>query len=65
MPRFQAFTLNEYIFPCKGIEIDFIDVDRDLEIYHKNTLRKIKPQQVYNMGIFQSRSGLYRISREI
>jgi hypothetical protein len=52
MPRFQAFTLNEYIFPCKGIEIDFIDVDKDLERYHKNTLRKLKPQQVYNMGIF-------------
>ena len=56
-------------FSCKGDEIDcledVIDVDRDLERYQRDTLRKIKPQQVYNMGIFESRSGLYRISREV
>jgi hypothetical protein len=33
--------------------------------YQKDTLRKLKPQQVYQMGIFESRSGLYRISREV
>jgi hypothetical protein len=33
--------------------------------YQKDTLRKLKTQQVYQMGIFESRSGLYRISREV
>jgi hypothetical protein len=42
-----------------------IDLDRDMERYQKDTLRKLKPQQVYQMGIFksrsifESRSGLY------
>uniref|UniRef100_A0ACD5W3H8 Uncharacterized protein n=1 Tax=Avena sativa TaxID=4498 RepID=A0ACD5W3H8_AVESA len=44
---------------------EVIDLQRDLERYQKDTLRKIKPQQVYHMGMFESRSGLYRISREI
>jgi hypothetical protein len=42
-----------------------IHLDRDMERYQKDTLRKLKPQQVYQMGIFESRSGLYRISREV
>jgi hypothetical protein len=33
--------------------------------YQKDTLRKLKPQHVYQMGIFESRNGLYRISREV
>jgi hypothetical protein len=44
---------------------EVIDLDRDMERYQKDTLRKVKPQQVYQMGIFESRSGLYRISREV
>jgi hypothetical protein len=44
---------------------EVIDLDRDMEIYQKDTLRKLKPQQVYQLGIFESRSGLYRISREV
>uniref|UniRef100_A0ACD5URB7 Uncharacterized protein n=1 Tax=Avena sativa TaxID=4498 RepID=A0ACD5URB7_AVESA len=44
---------------------EVIDLQRDLERYQKDTLRKIKPQQVYHMGMFESRSGLYIISREI
>ena len=54
---------------CKNDDIndleEVIDVDRDLERYQKNTLRSLRPQQLYHMGIFESRSGLYRISREI
>ena len=44
---------------------EVIDLERDLERYQKDTLRKIKPQQVYHMGMFESRSNLYRISREV
>uniref|UniRef100_A0ACD5W4D0 Uncharacterized protein n=1 Tax=Avena sativa TaxID=4498 RepID=A0ACD5W4D0_AVESA len=44
---------------------EVIGLQRDLERYQKDTLRKIKSQQVYHMGMFESRSGLYRISREI
>jgi hypothetical protein len=44
---------------------EVIDLDRDMERYQKDMLRKLKPQQVYQMGIFESRSGLYRISREV
>jgi hypothetical protein len=44
---------------------EVIDLDRDLERYQKDTFRKIRPQQVYHMGMFESRSGLYKISREI
>jgi hypothetical protein len=50
---------------------EVIDLDRDMERYQKDTLRKLKPQQVYQMSIFksrsifESRSGLYRISREV
>ena len=54
---------------CKADDIDsieeVIDIQRDLERYQKDTLRKIKPQQVYHMGMFESKSGLYRISREV
>jgi hypothetical protein len=44
---------------------EVINLDRDMERYQKDILRKLKPQQVYQMGIFESRSGLYRISRKI
>ena len=47
---------------CKNDDIndleEVIDVDRDLERYQKNTLRSLRPQQLYHMGIFESRSGL-------
>jgi hypothetical protein len=33
--------------------------------YQKDTLKILKPQHVYQMGIFESWSGLYRISREV
>jgi hypothetical protein len=53
----------------KGEDIDnleeVIDLDKDIERYQRDTLRKIRPQQVYQMGIFETRSGLYRISREV
>ena len=59
---------NRLSISCKGDDIDnledLINLERDLEKYQKDTLRKIRPQQVYNMGIFESKSGLYRISRE-
>jgi hypothetical protein len=42
-----------------------IDVERDLERYQKDTLRKIRPQQIYQMGWFENKNGLYRISREV
>jgi hypothetical protein len=35
---------------------EVIDLDRDMERYKKDTLRKLKPQQVYQMSIFESRS---------
>jgi hypothetical protein len=35
---------------------EVIDLDRDMKRYQKDTLRKLKPQQVYQMGIFESRS---------
>jgi hypothetical protein len=35
---------------------EVIDLDRDMERYQKDTLRKLKPQQVYQMSIFKSRS---------
>jgi hypothetical protein len=44
---------------------EVIDLDRDMERYQKDTLRKLKPHQIYQMGIFESSSGLYRISREV
>jgi hypothetical protein len=44
---------------------EVIDLYRGMERYQKNTLRKLKPQQIYQMGIFESRSGLYQISREV
>jgi hypothetical protein len=44
---------------------EVIDLDIDMERYQKDTLSKLKPQQVYQMGIFESRSGLYQISREV
>jgi len=44
---------------------DMIDVESDLERYQKDTLRKIRPQQLYQMGWFEYKSGLYRISREV
>jgi hypothetical protein len=36
-----------------------------MERYQRDMLRKLKPQQVYQMGIFESRNELYRISREV
>ena len=54
---------------CKNDSIDnleeVINLDKDLERYQKDTLRKIRPQQVYHMWMFESKTGLYRISREI
>lgn len=44
---------------------EVINLDRDLEKYQKDTLRKIKPQQIYRMGLFENKTGLYRISREV
>jgi hypothetical protein len=44
---------------------EVIDLDRDIEKYQKDMLRKLKPQQIYQMSIFESRSGLYQISREV
>jgi hypothetical protein len=44
---------------------EVIDLNGDMERYQNDTLRKLKPQQVYQMDIFKSRSGLYRISREV
>ena len=45
-------------FSCKNEESEdlenVVDVDKDLERYQKDTLRKIKPQHVYNIGIFES-----------
>jgi hypothetical protein len=40
-------------------------VDRDMERYQRNTLRSLRPQQLHQMGIFESRSGLNKISREV
>ena len=64
----KPLTLKNRI-SCKGDDInnleEVIDLERDLEKYQKDTLRKIRPQQVYHMGMFESKSGLYRISREI
>jgi len=64
----KPLTLKNKI-SCKGDDIDnleeVIDLERDLERYQKDTLRKIKPQKVYDMGMFERKSGLYRISREI
>ena len=64
----KPLTLKNKI-SCKGDDInnleEVIDLERDLEKYQKDTLRKIRPQQVYHMGMFESKSGLYRISREI
>ena len=52
---------------CDDIESleEMIDVDRDFERYQKDTLRKIRPQQIYQMGWFKNKNGLYRISREV
>jgi hypothetical protein len=64
----KPLTLVER-FKGKNEEIDnleeVIDLDKDIERYQKDTLRKIRPQQVYQLGMFESRSGLYRISREV
>ena len=52
---------------CDDIETleEMIDVERDLERYQKDTLRKIRPQQIYQMGWFKNKNGLYKISREV
>lgn len=44
---------------------EIINVENDLERYQKDTLRKLRPQQIYQMGFFENKSGLYRISREV
>ena len=40
---------------CDNIESleEMIDIERDLERYQKDTLRKIRPQQIYQMGLFE------------
>ena len=48
----------------KSLE-EMIDIERDLERYQKDTLKKIRPQQIYQMGWFENKSGLYSISREV
>uniref|UniRef100_K3XQV4 Uncharacterized protein n=1 Tax=Setaria italica TaxID=4555 RepID=K3XQV4_SETIT len=52
---------------CDDIENleEMIDVERYLERYQRDTLRKIRPQQIYQMGWFENKNGLYRISREV
>ena len=52
---------------CDNIESleEMIDIERDLERYQKDTLKKIRPQQIYQMGWFENKSGLYSISREV
>lgn len=52
---------------CDTIENleEVIDIEKDLERYQKDTLRKIRPQQIYQMGWFENKNGLYRISREV
>jgi hypothetical protein len=42
-----------------------IDVERYLERYQEDTLRKIRPQQIYQMSWFENKNRLYRISREV
>nr|ABA98940.1 Zinc knuckle family protein [Oryza sativa Japonica Group] len=44
---------------------DIAEVDKQLERYQKDTLRAIRPQQIYCMGFFENKNGLYRISREV
>jgi hypothetical protein len=44
---------------------EVIDLDKDMKRYQRNMLRKLKPQHVYQMGIFESRNELYQISREV
>nr|AAL58140.1 putative synaptonemal complex protein [Oryza sativa Japonica Group] len=44
---------------------DVAQVDKQLERYQRDTLRAIRPQQVYCMGFFENKNGLYRISREL
>ena len=52
---------------CDDIETleEMIDAERNLERYQKDTLTKIRPQQIYQMGWFKNKNGLYRISREV
>ena len=54
---------------CRNDDIDsleeVINIERDMERYQKKSLRSLRPHQLYQMGMFESRSGLYRISREI
>lgn len=65
----KPLTMMHRMSCSKADDIDsleeVIDLERDLERYQKDTLRKIKPQQVYHMGLFEGRGGLYRISREV
>lgn len=44
---------------------EMIDIENDLERYKKDTLRKIRPQHIHQMGWFENKNGLYRISREV
>jgi hypothetical protein len=52
---------------CDDIETleEMINVERDLERYQKDTFKKIRPQQIYQMGWFENKNRLYRISREV
>ena len=66
--RFQTLTLFsrlKYISDDIDNLDDVIDVYRDMERCQRNTLRSLRPEQLYQMGIFVSRNRLYRISREI
>ena len=61
----QPLTLSHRLsLSCKREDIEnleeVIDVQRDLERYQNDTPRKIRPQQVYHMRIFESKNGLYK-----
>ena len=69
---FNSKYNNQALIPigkggCEDIETleEVINLERDLERYQKDTLRKIRPQQIYQMGWFENKNGLYRISREV
>ena len=58
----RPLTMMHRMSCSKSDDVDsleeVIDLQSDLDRYQKDTLRKIKPQNVYHMGMFESRSGL-------
>jgi len=66
----KPLTLSHRLsLSCKREDIEnleeVIDVQRDFKRYQNDTPRKIRLQQVHHMRIFESKNGLYRISREV